>query len=48
MGLALIIIGLLLWLLTVYNGLGIVLFIVGLVLLFVYPVGPGPYYGRRW
>lgn len=44
----LILIGVLLIGLTLYNTLGLILLILGLVLLLVYPVGPGPYYGRRW
>lgn len=47
LALALIIIGLVLLLATVYNVVGLILLIIGLVLLFVYPVGPGPFYGRR-
>ena len=44
---ALIVIGLILLLMTVYNVLGLILLILGIVLLFVVPVGPGPFYGRR-
>lgn len=47
LAIALLLVGVVLLLATVYNGLGIILIIVGLVLLLVYPVGPGPYYGRR-
>lgn len=48
MALPLILIGLILMVATIYNGLGLILLIIGLVMLFVYPVGPGPYFGRRW
>lgn len=44
MGLALVIVGLLLWLLGGYFVLGIVLIVIGIVLLF----SPGPFYGYGW
>jgi uncharacterized membrane protein len=49
LGLLLIIIGLILWLATVYNTIGIILLILGLVLLFVpgVPYGYSSYAGRR-
>jgi hypothetical protein len=49
MGLLLVIVGLLLWLLTSLDVLGIILIVVGLILLFV-PAVPGGYHswsGRR-
>lgn len=49
LGLLLIIIGLVLWLLTVYNTVGVILFVIGLVLLFVpgVPYGYSDYRRRR-
>lgn len=45
LGPLLVIIGLILWLLTVYNTLGIILLVIGIVLIFVaYPAG---WYGGR-
>lgn len=48
MALVFIVLGLVLWLATGYTLIGVVLLILGLVFLFGYPFGPGPYYGRRW
>jgi hypothetical protein len=44
MGLLLALVGLLLWLLTSLNTLGIILFVLGLILIFV----PGVPYGASW
>lgn len=46
MALPLILIGVILLFLG-YGLLGLILLILGLVFLFGYPMGPGPYYGRR-
>lgn len=47
LAIALILIGLVLLLATVYDLIGIILLVVGLVFLVGFQVGPGPYYGRR-
>lgn len=48
MGLIFLVVGLILLLASAYHLIGIILLVIGAILMFGYPVGPGPYFGRRW